>query len=295
MGDDLTKSKGLSRRGFLRGMIGAAAGVGALSSGCGMLSTDIGPIAVRHPSWHDDARLRADRVDPIRLKVVSYNVAHWKGGDGKTDAQRIVDILAPLEPDVIALQETDMARVDGTDQPRLDYIAQALGHQVITVPDEDAGYCYRRNALMTRFPINEVNCIDISRPGRDKRGLLEAELMVGDEIVRVIGTHLGLDSDERARQITDLLNWLFGRPKHRGAVVMGDFNEWFGGSANFAALERYLGESRGPSTFPAEAPLFHLDRIWSNPVDGIKKVGVPRNALTKIASDHLPIWAHVEL
>lgn len=87
----------------------------------------------------------------------------------------------------------------------------------MAIPDGDAGYCYQRNAMITRFPINEVNCVDISLKGRD------------------------------------------------------------------------------PSTFPAEAPLFHLDRIWTNPIDGIKKVGVPKDDLTQQASDHLPIWARVEL
>lgn len=295
MSDDKPTGRGLSRRGFLRGMIGAAAGASALTTGCGLLTSDIGPIEIGHPSWHDDAKLRSDPGDPLRLKVASYNVAHWKGQDGKEKPERIADILEAIDPDVVALQETDMARMPGTDLPRLEYIAQRLGHQVVSVPDEDGGYCFRRNAIMTRLPVNEVRCLDISRPGKDKRGLLEVELVAGDDMVRVLGTHLGLDASERAGQITDMLNWLYGHPKRRGAVIMGDFNEWFGGSANFDTLERYLGRSRGPSTFPADSPLFHLDRIWTNPVDGVKKVRVPQNSLTQIASDHLPIWALVEL
>lgn len=44
--------------------------------------------------------------DPI-LRVVSYNIKHGRGMDGKVDLDRTAKVLAKLKPDIIALQEVD--------------------------------------------------------------------------------------------------------------------------------------------------------------------------------------------
>lgn len=288
-----------SRRGFLKGIAGAALGaatvsMSALSSGCGLLTNEVGPIEVRHPSWRNDALRRADRANPLGLRVASYNVHHFEGLDGKKDARRIAEVLQRLEPDVVALQETDMSQARDSDKLRVELIADILGLQVVSLC-EDASYCWRGNAILTRYPINDVRCLDLSLPGRDMRGLADVEVAVDGQLVRIIGAHLGLDASERAHQITQMLNWLYAYPKRRGVVIMGDFNEWFGASANYDVLERYLGEARGPSTFPADAPIFHLDHIWTAPVDGLRQIGSPSDDVARSASDHRPMWGKIEL
>ena len=41
----------------------------------------------------------------LDLRVVTYNIHRSRGMDRRTRPQRIVDVLGPLEADVIALQE----------------------------------------------------------------------------------------------------------------------------------------------------------------------------------------------
>ncbi len=294
MTDDSGKTWGPNRRGFLRGLAGGALGLGVLSSGCGLLTNEVGPIEVRDPSWKDTA-LSSKNRKPLSFRVASYNVHHWWGLDNTQDARRIGEVLQAIEPDVVALQETDMGKTADTGQRRLEVIADMLDMQLVTMPLANDSYCFRGNALLTRFPINKVRNLDFSQPDCDPRGMVDVELAVEGELVRIIGAHLGLDAGERARQITKLLNWLYAHPKRRGAVVMGDFNEWFGGSANYDVLERYLGRCHGRSTFPADTPIFHLDHIWTDPAGGLKKIRVPSTPLTHVASDHRPIWADVDL
>ncbi|MDB4477222.1 hypothetical protein N9018_03350, partial [Rhodopirellula sp.] len=53
------------------------------------------------------------------LRVLSYNIHHAAGTDGKLDLQRIANVIQSVDPDVISLQEVDrLARRSGSvDQP----------------------------------------------------------------------------------------------------------------------------------------------------------------------------------
>jgi len=49
-----------------------------------------------------------------------------------------------------------------------------------------------------------------------------------------------------------------------------------------------------PRTFPARWPLFSLDRIWISPRRRLLQVQVHASPLARIASDHLPLVAHID-
>ena len=49
-----------------------------------------------------------------------------------------------------------------------------------------------------------------------------------------------------------------------------------------------------PRTFPSRWPLFALDRIWISPRQRLLQVQVHRTALSRVASDHLPLVAHID-
>jgi hypothetical protein len=48
-------------------------------------------------------------------------------------------------------------------------------------------------------------------------------------------------------------------------------------------------------SFPARFPLFALDRILANPPDLIAGIEVHDTPLARIASDHLPVKARIDL
>ena len=46
-------------------------------------------------------------AQPPRLPVLTYNIHHGEGTDGKFDYERLAQVITGLQPDVVALQEVD--------------------------------------------------------------------------------------------------------------------------------------------------------------------------------------------
>ena len=64
------------------------------------------------------ASASARSEDPPRLRVLTYNIHHGQGTDGKFDYARLAEIIVKLRPDLVALQEVDRGtrRASGLDQ-----------------------------------------------------------------------------------------------------------------------------------------------------------------------------------
>ena len=91
------------------------------------------------------------------LRVLSYNIHHAAGTDGKLDLQRIANVIQSVDPDVISLQEVDrLARRSGSvDQPS--ELARLTGMRVCfaeNIPLQGGSY---GNAILTRFPIDSYS------------------------------------------------------------------------------------------------------------------------------------------
>ena len=46
-------------------------------------------------------------ITPVVLRVMTYNIHHAEGLDGKVDLERIANVIRQSNADVIALQEVD--------------------------------------------------------------------------------------------------------------------------------------------------------------------------------------------
>ena len=203
-------------------------------------------------------------------------------------------MLAELGCDIYALQEVhnDAAR-DGARQ--LDYLAERLGMTAVPglrIVRHRAEY---GNAILTRFPVIEVARHATSLPRLAPRGALDVELDAGDCRLRVIATHLGLSRKERREQWRRLLEAMRNAPPELPVVLVGDMNEWYPRSALLRDAHRILGEAIAPAEFPSFAPFLSLTRIWVRPASAIVSVEVLRSGLARIASDHLPMKAVVDV
>jgi endonuclease/exonuclease/phosphatase family metal-dependent hydrolase len=109
---------------------------------------------------------------------------------------------------------------------------------------------------------------------------------------RVLTTHLDLHVGRRRRQFETLLDEILPATTVP-TVVLGDFNEWWPFSRGLKALRRHAVLPFAPATFPTRCPLLALDRIA---LSGCRLRGRVRRHITplsRMASDHLPIWAEV--
>jgi endonuclease/exonuclease/phosphatase family metal-dependent hydrolase len=227
----------------------------------------------------------------IVIRIGTYNVHGFVGRDGRRDLERVAGVIRSLGCRAIGLQEVD-SRGAATTLVELERLTgmRAVAGATITQADGDYG-----NALLTSAPVSEVHRHDLSVPGREPRGALEATLQIASgSPVTVMVTHLGLHRRGRRRQIRRLLELVERTAADRPLVLVGDFNEWWPWAPPLRRLSRIFGNGRAVPTFPAHRPLLALDRVWAGPGSTIRDLRASSNAETRVASDHLPLTADID-
>jgi endonuclease/exonuclease/phosphatase family metal-dependent hydrolase len=225
------------------------------------------------------------------LKLASYNVHRGIGRDRKCIPERILAVIREIDADVVALQEVE-AHDSGGDM--LAWLADQTGFRAIagtTLVRHDGHY---GNGLLTRCPVIATRLVDLSVHRCEPRGAIAADLDCQGERLRVVATHLGLRPSERRQQVKQLLPLFSERPQDR-AILVGDLNEWFLWGRPLRWLHKHFARTPAIPTFPAIKPVLSLDRLWAHPGHILKKLEAHNTALSRIASDHLPLVATLEL
>lgn len=232
----------------------------------------------------------APDLNPWPLTIATYNIHGAVGTDGNFEPGRVAGVLLEINADIIALQEVPLG---GAGMPNvLKILEDATGFVAVE------GYTFsvsgRRygNAVLSRYPIIASRRIDISFGSREPRGALDADISCHGHPLRVIATHLGLRPAERHEQIRKLLQ-VFDTDQ-MAVVLMGDVNEWFVWGRSLRWLVSHFQAVPAPATFPSRWPIFALDRIWIRPRHRLVHVDVHSSPLARLASDHLPLIAHID-
>ncbi len=222
------------------------------------------------------------------FSVLSYNIHECVGSDRQRNPARIAEVINRSGAQIIGLQEVH-SDASGTEElHQMNYLAAATGLQAIPGPSVERRNGHYGNVLLTSYKVLAVHNLNLSYPGREPRGAIDAELEIGSAIVRVIVTHLGLRAPERRFQVRKLLLAL-SEPRAATVIILSDFNEWLPTGRSLRWIHTRLGKTALVRTFPAAFPLFALDRIWVSPAAALVKVSRVRTPLTRIASDHLPL------
>ena len=225
------------------------------------------------------------------LRVASYNVHRGIGRDRRCEPQRILEVLREIDADLFALQEVE-AHDDGGDM--LAWLAEQTGYHAIagtTLKRHDGHF---GNGMLTRCPVQQQAICDLSWRRREPRGAIAADVNCEGHVVRVVATHLGLRPAERREQVERLLR-LFSWKEGDRAVLMGDLNEWFLWGRPLRHLHRYFAATEAVPTFPSRFPLLALDRLWTHPGSILKSLAAHKSERSRMASDHLPLVATLEL
>jgi endonuclease/exonuclease/phosphatase family metal-dependent hydrolase len=226
------------------------------------------------------------------MRLASYNVHRGIGRDRRTDPARILGVIREIDADVIALQEVE-AHDSGGDM--LAWLGENTGMRAIagtTLLRHDGHY---GNGLLTRCHIKATELVDLSFRRREPRGAISVDLQLnGSGSLRVVATHLGLRPAERREQVERLVK-LFTWHEQDRSVLMGDLNEWFLWGRPLKKLHRYFDETPAVKTFPSRMPLLALDRLWTHPGSILRELKAHDSPLARVASDHLPLVATIEL
>lgn len=236
---------------------------------------------------------------PLRLRVLTYNIHHAEGQDGKVDLQRIADVIKSCRPDLVALQEVDrlVTRSGSVDQPselaRLTAMHVAFGSN-ITLQGGEYG-----NVLLSRFPISDRRNNLLPREGAgEQRGALEVELELPGfrPPLIMVSTHFDHRPANKERiasvdNINSRVQSIPGRP----VILAGDLNDTIQSEPLHALFARWVNSAPIElPTIPVLQPSKQIDFICVTPAERWK--GVDAKVLDeKMASDHRPLLAVLEL
>jgi endonuclease/exonuclease/phosphatase family metal-dependent hydrolase len=232
------------------------------------------------------------------FRVMTYNIHHGLGTDGKIDLERIAALIKTQKVDIVALQEVDRGtvRIERKDLPA--ELAKLTGMHVCF--EKNIGYQGGQygNAILSRFPILQKTNVhyQMLKP-HEQRGLLQCVLDVHGRKLLFMSTHLDYHNDDAERAL-DVKTIKAAADANPGVavIVAGDFNEG-PGSRTYNRLSEFLtdtwkavGQGAG-HTFSSSAPLSRIDFIWYSKALRPLNATVPK---TK-ASDHLPVVAEFAL
>lgn len=242
------------------------------------------------------ARFKLRIVKEILLTAVSYNIHQCIGTDGKRDPQRIGAVIRETKGDILGLQEVDFNPLGEKKSHQLDYLAEITGMKGVAGPTIRSADIHFGNALLTSGEITNVTFHDLTVVRRQPRGAIDAEMVCDGKPVRVLVTHLGLALNERRRQAQSLIRILRQqKADYAFTLVIGDINEWRPRGFALYSLNSHLGKAPSPRSFPSFFPVFALDRIWVKPRAALLHVKVAHSRLARVASDHLPVLANINL
>lgn len=234
------------------------------------------------------------------LRVVTYNIHRCRGLDGRTRPERIAAVLAAIEPDIVALQEVVGASPLKPGQAQ--EIGAALGMGWVMAPTRHLRNALFGNVVLSRFPMRHHQQHDLSWKTCEPRLAQRVDLQISEEdVLHFYNVHLGTALLERREQAQKLAAIVHDRRVGGPKIVLGDFNEWARGLARDVLAEKlhsidlrqHLKRRR---TYPGFFPLVHLDHIYYEGARvEVDRVWLPKDRVTLVASDHLPLVADLRI
>jgi len=221
------------------------------------------------------------------------------------DLERIVSVLNRIDADVIGLQEVGWHRPDHPQVDQFAYLRAHTGYDVIEGLVRDPLRSHFGNAVLTRLPVIRKRWIDLKVRGHAPRAAIVTDLggHASGSALRVVVTHLGLTPQERRIQAGRLIDALVD-PAHGGGdstiampptIMLGDFNLVRRQTRASRLLEEHFPTVVSEPTYPSRSPQLALDRIYLSEHWRVDWFHVLQTNLAKVASDHLPLIAQVQL
>ncbi|HOD06807.1 MAG TPA: endonuclease/exonuclease/phosphatase family protein [Myxococcota bacterium] len=239
-----------------------------------------------------------------KVRILTYNVRHSLGLDGRVDYERIAGIIKGLDPDVVCLQEIDVKTKRSDRRDGLAELARLTGmHGYFARAIDFQGGQYGVGALSKAAAAS----VD-SQPLPGKEEARTMQVLTFDGFV-VINTHLSLTAEDRvtsAGRVNERLEALTRVDGESAANALpvffcGDLNEPDASAGMFQTLGgAWRIISSRAFTFRTDKPERTLDYVLGNlggayTVAGTAVVTEKDEPAVRMASDHLPLWVDVNL
>ena len=188
------------------------------------------------------------------MKVMTWNIR--LGIQEGLDS--IIEHIKTQNPDILALQEVGRRWKMGPSGDTTTTIAQALGYFGSFAPCIVEDQHEYGHSLISRWPIEHVEIIQLPQDVDEPRALLYAEVKHPELRLKILSTHLSYIED-RALQTPVLLRSVQDRKPH---LVLGDLNAddepWL------LEMDAILNRAEQPlATYPTPEPRLNLDYLFS--------------------------------
>jgi endonuclease/exonuclease/phosphatase family metal-dependent hydrolase len=213
--------------------------------------------------------------------AATYNVHYGYDADWHLSLEAQARTIEAAGADVVMLQEVDTGRSTSYMIDDALWLAHRLGMEAVYMPcvEDLTGI-----ALLSRYPVRDADTLLLPSE-LEQTGIIGAKLNVAGTSVSAFATWLGLEPEERARQLDAALPFIAA---HAGPAAFGaDFNSTPDSpvyariaAAGFADPFGVLGLG-SPPTDPAVNPTERIDFVWLRelaPLDA--------QVLDSSASDH---------
>lgn len=224
---------------------------------------------------------------PAAFTIMTFNIHHGEGLDGRVNIKRIADLIQHEKADVIALQEVDRYRWRSGYVDQAKELAELLGMDMRFAPSLTYTAGQYGNAILSRYPIEDSSYTLL--PGKkETRSLLEVKIKVNSESVRIATTHLGLSKVDRSLQLARISEMVTNYDDP--LVIAGDFNMELHSSPfkiDTYQLTNVPLRADMTSTFVGGK---RIDHIFTN-----RKIVQSSWAIPTIFSDHFPIITIIRL
>lgn len=255
-------------------------------------------VSVGAEAYLAAARVRGyDSAVPNILRVLTYNIHHGEGMDGRFDLPRLADIMTSAAPDLIALQEVDQGttRAGGVDQ--VAELGRLTGMRPVFAKAMDfQGGAYGVGVLSAR-PIRRVE----NRPlpgsaGREPRTALTIDVDMGARGPRVqfTSTHFdqGRDEMDKVAQAS-YLNVTLSRRSGSAGILAGDMNTRADTAPMQILSQRWTDMFIAPPVDAAGRPRRRVDYVMVRPAAHWRTIE-SRVVDAPLASDHQPVLVVLE-
>lgn len=229
------------------------------------------------------------------LRILTYNIHHGAGIDGKLDLERIAGVLSRSGADLIALQEVDrnVKRTDQVDQ--LQVLARLTGMHSAFAKFMNYGGGEYGLAILSRYPMMNTRTIHLPPGKAEPRSALAVRVEHPDlGPITFVCLHLDwLDNDtERYAQAQALMATL--DDVGDTVILAGDFNDQPGSRTIRLMKQSFTDASKpehAPWTFPSPKPEREIDFVMYRSAHRIR--GFSHVLDEHVASDHRPVLAEL--
>jgi endonuclease/exonuclease/phosphatase family metal-dependent hydrolase len=237
------------------------------------------------------------------VRVLTYNIHHGEGPDGRIDLARLAAVIAGAAPDLVALQEVDegTARAGGVHQAaelgRLTRMHHAFGQ---TMEFQGGGYGV---AILSRWRMLSIENHPLPRtPDREPRTALTVSVSPSRDLSRLAftSTHFDAGRDVAGKNVqAAAINEMIGGADESIRIMAGDLN-----SRDDSDVVRTLRQpllDGSPTDNPGMSqwgwPWMRVDHVLARPLSRWRVLESRRvtTPMSTTASDHLPVLVVLEI